>query len=147
LSGIALRSLYDVNILIALFDPHHLRHEQVLRWHELNAQHGWASCPITQNGLIRVMSQTKYSNPQSLRDMLGVVQHFSAHASHQFWADDISAADPTHINPEVALTPSMLTDAYLLALAVKNNGRLITLDSRISHTAVVGARDEHLLYL
>ncbi len=141
------RSLYDVNILIALFDPHHLRHEQVLHWHEQHAHAGWASCPITQNGLVRIMSQAKYSNPQSMRDMLGVVHHFSADASHEFWADDVSAADPLRIDADVALTANMLTDVYLLALAVKNNGRLITLDSRISHRAVVGARDEHLLFL
>jgi uncharacterized protein len=141
------RALYDVNVLIALFDPYHLRHEAVLTWHAQNAQAGWASCPLTQNGLIRIMSQPKYSNPQSMRDMIDVVQHFATDASHQFWVDDISIADPARIDATSALTPSMLTDVYLLALAVKNKGRLITLDSRISTRAVIGARDEHLLFL
>ncbi|MGL5002426.1 MAG: TA system VapC family ribonuclease toxin, partial [Casimicrobium sp.] len=133
----ALRALYDVNILLALFDPYHLKHEAALQWHEMHGGRGWASCPLTQNGLIRIMSQPKYMNPQSTRDLIAVVAEFARDATHEFWPDSISLADENIIDPNVALSPAMLTDVYLLALAVKNGGRLITLDSRIPLRSVV----------
>ena len=55
-----MRALLDVNVLIALLDPNHERHEIARRWLEENIQHGWASCAITQNGCLRIMSQPAY---------------------------------------------------------------------------------------
>jgi uncharacterized protein len=143
----ALRALYDVNVLIALLDPYHLKHDRALAWHVAHGGDGWASCPITQNGLVRIMSQTKYSNPQTTRDMLEVVSEFANDSAHEFWQDSISIADPTFVDANVPLTPSMLTDVYLLALAVKNQGRLITLDSKIFRSAARGAREEQLVVI
>jgi uncharacterized protein len=142
-----LRSLYDVNILIALFDPQHTQHLKIRAWHVAHLASGWASCPITQNGLLRIVSQPKYTNPSTVSELRALLTAATNDQSHQFWSDDISLADPSRIDPNIALTSGMLTDVYLLALAVKNNGRLITLDSKISHRAVVGAREEHLLFL
>jgi uncharacterized protein len=147
LTGNALRALYDVNVLIALFDPYHLAHDRALAWHTAHGGDGWASCPITQNGLVRIMSQAKYSNPQTTRDLLEVVSKFGSDSAHEFWQDSISIADPALIDTNVPLSPSMLTDIYLLALAVKNQGRLITLDSKIFRSAVRGAREEHLVMI
>ena len=59
-----MRSLLDVNVLIALFDPDHTLHEPAARWFESNARDGWASCPLTQNGFVRVvLSPTERSVP------------------------------------------------------------------------------------
>lgn len=141
------RALYDVNVLLALFDPHHLKHAAALRWHTAHGAAGWASCPLTQNGLIRIMSQPKYPNPQPIRDLLAVVAEFNGDDTHAFWPDSVSLAGDSVLDPNVPLSPAMLTDVYLLALAVKNNGRLVTLDAKISLRAVVGAREEYLVRL
>ena len=141
------RWLYDVNVLIALFDPYHTRHEQALEWHTANAHTGWASCPMTQNGLARIMSQPKYGNPKSIHEMLGVVSQFQDDSSHDFWSDDISIAAPEILDRKVVVTSSMLTDLYLLALAVKHSGCLVTFDTRIPRNAIIGARADHLLVL
>ena len=51
-----MRALLDVNVLIALLDQDHSMHAQALRWFAARAGDGWASCPITQNGCVRIMS-------------------------------------------------------------------------------------------
>ena len=71
----------------------------------------------------------------------------AADASHDFWPDDISLATPGILNPKVMLTSGAVTDVYLLALAVKHAGRLVTLDTRISRETVVDACAEHLVLL
>jgi uncharacterized protein len=134
-----LRSLYDVNSLIALFDPQHTQHLKIRARHEAQAALGWATCPITQNGLLRIVSQPKYTNPSTVSELRALLASATNDQSNELWADDISLADSQVIDAQIALTSGMLTSVYLLALAVKNNGRLITFDSRISHRAVVGA--------
>ena len=141
------RALYDVNMLIALFDPLHVRHGTARAWHGANGQHGWASCPLTQNGLIRIMSQPRYASPQTLASMLYAVREFSGDAAHAFWPDDISIAASGILTPEFALTSGMLTDLYLLALAVRHQGRLVTLDSKIVLSAIVDATGAHIVKL
>ncbi len=142
-----LRALYDVNMLIALFDPLHARHVTAHAWHGANGQHGWASCPLTQNGLMRIMSQPRYASPQPLASMIHVVRQFSGDAAHSFWPDDLSLAASGILAPEFVLTSGMLTDLYLLALAIKHQGRLVTLDSKIALSAVNGATAAHLIKL
>lgn len=134
-------------MLIALFDPLHARHATAHAWHSANGQHGWVSCPLTQNGLMRILSQPRYASPQPLASMLEVVRQFSGDAAHTFWPDDLSVAASGILSAEIAITSGMLTDLYLLALAVKHEGRLVTLDSKIPLRAVVGATAEHLILL
>ncbi len=142
-----MRSLYDVNVLIALFDPQHTQHAKAKTWHESVGQAGWATCPITQNGLLRIVSQPRYTNPASVAELLGLLGNATADPSHQFWPDDISLAATGMLNPKTALTSGALTDVYLLLLAVKHKGRLVTLDTRIRREAVIGASAEQLVVL
>jgi uncharacterized protein len=141
------RSFYDVNVLIALFDPQHIAREKARAWHEAHYREGWATCPITENGLLRIVSQPKYGNPSTVSTLRTQLQKATASEFHQFWSDDVSLADSRLIDANAPLTSSMLTDVYLLMLAVKNKGRLVTLDSRISTSAVIGAKSEHLVVL
>jgi uncharacterized protein len=141
------RSFYDVNVLIALFDPQHIARKKASAWHEAHFREGWATCPITENGLLRIVCQPKYSNPSTVSTLRTQLQKATASEFHQFWSDDVSLADSRLIDENALLTSSMLTDVYLLMLAVKNNGRLVTLDSRISTSAVIGATPEHLVVL
>ena len=142
-----MRSLYDVNLLIAMFDPHHLHHDRALAWHSQNGHSGWATCPITQNGLMRIMSQAKYPNCKPIVEMMGAVAAFALDPHHTFWPDDLSLASAGVLHAKATMTSGMLTDLYLLALAVKHSGRLVTLDKHISQSVVIGATAAHIVVL
>jgi len=139
------RALLDVNVLIALHDQQHVHHEEAARWFEQHARHGWASCPLTQNGCARIMSQPGYPNSAPLAEVLTMLARSCAHASHQFWPDDISVLDGARLHHGRMHGHRQLTDLYLLALAVAHQGRFITFDARIPVNAVRGARPEHLV--
>jgi toxin-antitoxin system PIN domain toxin len=142
-----MRALLDVNVLIALHDRDHVHHTLAGEWLEARSQQGWASCPLTQNGCLRIMSQSGYSNPQPLALLLQMLQTSTLASFHQFWPDDVSVLDDAHFRHAHINSPRQLTDLYLLGLAVKNQGCLVTFDQRIPLSAVPGALVEHLVVL
>ena len=142
-----MRALLDVNILIALNDEGHVHHLTASQWLVQHMHLGWASCPLTQNGMLRIMSQASYKNVQDLSVLFGKLRSETRQPGHVFWPDDISLLDEGFIDADKLLSPRQLTDAYLLALAVKHGGRLITLDKRIPLNSVKGAKDMHLISL
>ncbi|MCF8154567.1 MAG: PIN domain-containing protein [Rhodoferax sp.] len=142
-----MRALLDINVLIALHDREHVHHERAALWLESNILHGWASCPLTQNGCLRIMSQPGYSSPQPLAVLIAMLQASTATAFHSLWSDDISLLDAHCFHHSHIHSHNQLTDLYLLALAVKNGGRLVSFDQRIPLSAVHGARAEHLIKL
>ncbi|MDR2212874.1 MAG: hypothetical protein LBE21_04535 [Pseudomonadales bacterium] len=142
-----MRALLDVNVLIALLDGAHLHHSRALQWLGTQIQHGWASCPLTQNGCIRIMSQPSYPNTRPPQDIANRLREAVSTEHHQFWADDISVLDNHTLDWRQLLYSRQLTDAYLLALAVRHEGVFVTLDRNIQPKIVPGARAEHLLVL
>jgi toxin-antitoxin system PIN domain toxin len=142
-----MRALLDINVLIALHDRDHVHHAHATSWLATNIRHGWASCPLTQNGCLRIMSQSGYSNPQPLSVLMPMLQHSTADAHHQFWNDDISLLDAACFNHGLMHSARQLTDLYLLGLAVKQSARLVTFDQRIPLSAVQGASTRHLVTL
>lgn len=142
-----MRALLDINVLIALHDRDHIHHERAALWLEANIASGWASCPLTQNGCLRIMSQPAYSKPLPLAALVAMLQGSTHTAFHLMWADDISVLDGTRFHHPHIHGPRQLTDLYLLALAVKNAGRLVTFDARIPLSAVHGATPAHVVTL
>jgi len=142
-----MRALLDINVLIALHDRDHIHHERAALWLEAHMVHGWASCPLTQNGFLRIMSQSGYSNPQTLRVLTAILQRSTTTDHHTFWSDDISIVDGRRFNPAHIHSPRQLTDLYLLALAVRNHGRLVSFDQRIPLSAVNDATPANLVCL
>jgi toxin-antitoxin system PIN domain toxin len=142
-----MRALLDVNVLIALLDADHSLHAAATRWFGDNAKQGWASCPITQNGCVRVMSSAGYPGPLPVRSVVARLAEAVAHSSHAFWADEASLLDPRVVDPARIHGPRQVTDLYLLALAVRNRGRLVTFDRSIAVEAVHGAEKKHVLML
>ena len=142
-----MRALLDVNVLIALHDRDHVHHTRAGEWLEAHIEQGWASCPLTQNGFLRIMSQSGYSSPQPLARLVQMLQSSTATSFHQLWADDISILDAAQFRHSHIHSPRQLTDLYLLALAVKNKGCLVSFDQRIPLSAVPGASPEHLVVL
>ena len=142
-----MRALLDVNVLIALLDADHAVHERAIEWFDANARSGWASCPITENGCVRVMSHPGYPNAPPVAAVVKRLGAATAGRFHEFWADDVSLLDPAVFDAERVHGARQLTDAYLVALAVRHSGRLVTFDHSISIQAVKGAKAAHLLSL
>lgn len=137
--------LLDVNLLIALFDPAHPNHEEAHQWFRTRRKRGWATCPLTINGFVRVVSSPAYPTIEaSPAEAVSRLRAFCAGADHHFWPDDLSLLDETRFRPALLQGPQQLTDVYLVALAVRNGGRLATFDRTIPWKAVAGAEARHL---
>lgn len=139
-----MRALLDVNVLIALLDGDHAHHARAADWLKKNIRHGWASCPLTQNGCIRIMSQAGYPNPQPPAAVAARLAEATAMAHHTFWPDAISLLEEGRIAWNTVLGARQVTDVYLLSLAVQQGGRLVTLDRAVPLKAVSGAKASHL---
>lgn len=140
-----MRALLDVNVLLALFDTAHVHHRRARGWWTAHGSAGWASCPLTQNGFVRIISKPGYAHPIRLHVALASLATQIAQSDHQLWPDDISIADEQTFDRTYLLGPNLITDIYLLALAVKNGGRLVTFDRALPHKAVRGAEAHHLV--
>jgi hypothetical protein len=141
------RALLDVNMLVALLDGGHLHHGLAMRWMAEHAADGWASCPLTQNGCLRILSLPAYPNPQPAAAVARRLRSATADASHAFWPDAINLLEPGLLSWDHVLASRQVTDVYLLALAVRQQGRLVTLDRGIGPQAVPGAQAHHLVTL
>lgn len=142
-----MRALLDVNVLVALFDANHSLHTPAIRWFDEHGDAGWASCPITQNGCVRVMSQPGYPERMPVATVVERLRQATAHRAHEFWPDDVSLLDVQAIDATRVHGPNQLTDVYLLALAIAHGGRLVTLDQAIPTAAVRGAQKKHLVVI
>ena len=138
-------ALLDVNVLVALFDPDHVHHELAHVWFADHRAHGWASCPMTQNGLMRVLSNPRYGSPaSSVRGVRDAVRRFLSNKDHQFWSDDVSISDDTLFDVTGMVGHRQITDVYLLGLAKARRGHLVTFDRTIPLRAVIGADETAL---
>ena len=134
-----MRALLDVNVLIALLDADHMHHEAAGRWLRDNIRDGWATCPLTENGCVRIMAQPAYPNRLPAPQTAGRLRAAVATEHHQFWPDDVSLLSPGVVDWRRVLGPRQISDLYLLALAVARRGRFVTFDAHIDHSAVAGA--------
>lgn len=133
------RFLPDVNTLLALLDPMHVHHEAAHQWHAEQSPLRLILCSHVENGVIRVASQPKYPNclgtASRVRDVLwGFVQKGNSASCGK----EISLLDDGILLQSGALTPSRVSDLYLLALAAANDARFATFDTRIPAAAVAG---------
>ena len=142
-----MRALLDVNMLLALLDGGHLHHAKAEAWMAANHKGGWASCPLTQNGCLRVMSLPGYPNSQPVAVVAERLDQATRHSSHEFWPDALSLLGEGRLHWDRMLKSNQVTDIYLLALAVKHKARLVTLDQGIALGAVRGASTKNLVIL
>lgn len=139
--------LLDVNVLIALIDPGHVAHNNAHAWFETTGEREWATCPLTENGVIRIVGSPKYPNsPGSPADVAEIVRKMRGLPAHQFWPDDLSLVGSEHVDATKIMTSGQVTDIYLLALAKAKGGQLATFDRRLSVAAVKGGKSAlHLI--
>ena len=141
------RFLLDVNVLIALIDPAHVQHDRAHAWFAAKGHAAWATCPLTENGVLRIVGHLRYPNspgsPAAVAELLSSLRNLPGHA---FWPDDISLLDRKHANITRLLDSAHVTDSYLLALAHAHKGQLATFDQRMPAESVVdGAMALHLI--
>ena len=145
MSPVSRIALLDVNVLVALFDPDHVHHELAHDWFADQRSAGWATCALTENGLVRVLSHAKYGAAVSRpEEIVGRLRVFCASGHHVFWPDAVSLRDGRVFNPSFIRGHRQVRDVYLLGLAKKMSGRLATFDRSIPARAVVGASSETL---
>jgi toxin-antitoxin system PIN domain toxin len=130
-------ALLDVNVLIALVDPRHVHHELCHGWFADRGARPWATCAITQNGVLRILGHPRYPNsPGSPAVVTQVLRQLVAHPQHQFWPAAPSLLSELAVDTAALLDPGQITDAYLLGLAVHHDGVLATLDRRLQAQSV-----------
>lgn len=142
-----MRALLDINVLLALLDADHVDHGRARAWLEAEIRHGWASCAITQNGFVRVISQPRYPSPVPPAQAMARLSRAARGKHHVFWACEVSLLDERIVDRTRIHGPRQVTDAYLLALAVANRGRFVTFDHAVPTAAVGAARAPHLVVL
>lgn len=139
-----MRALLDINVLVALFDAEHVHHAAAQDWWAQNRADGWASCPLTQNGYVRVMSQPNYPSPITPTFACDLLAQQISDTDHVFWPDNVALLNTALFDRDRILGPRQVTDIYLLGLAVAHGGRLATFDESIPVRAVRGADQRHI---
>lgn len=141
------RALFDINVLLAIVDGDHVDHGRAWEWLDAEIVHGWASCPVTENGFVRIISQPRYPCPVPTSQALLLLRQACVPPYHQFWSCDVSLLDVKVLDSTRVHGPKQVTDLYLLALAVHNDGRFVTFDRSVPSSAVRGAEDRHLVVI
>ena len=139
--------LLDVNVLIALIDPAHVQHDAAHGWFAAQGKRAWATCPLTENGVLRIVGHPRYPNsPGTPAEVAQLMKGLRALPGYVFWPDNISLLDTEMIDTERLLSSGQVTDSYLLALACAHKGQLATFDRRLVMDAVCGgAQGLHLI--
>jgi toxin-antitoxin system PIN domain toxin len=123
--------LLDVNVLVALAWSNHVHHDVVTQWFAARGENGWATCPITQGGFVRISTNPiVLSSTLSPRQAIDALQQLTSHPAHQFWPDELPISDA--LSGLNVTGYRQITDAYLLGLARRHNGKLVTLDRAIT---------------
>lgn len=139
-----MRLLLDVNVWIALFDESHVFANQAAALLDTPGIQ-IATCPLVENGVIRVLNLPAYARigPVGFERVRAQLKRVCAELDHQFWADDISLRDDV-VDFARITGHNQITDAYLLALAVKHGGALASFDQGVALSAVKAATIKHL---
>jgi hypothetical protein len=137
-----MRFLLDTNVLIALIDPEHIRHTDAHEWFAAFGSQAWATCPLTENGVLRIVGHARYPiSPGTPAAVAELMRGWRALPGHEFWPDDLTLFNDRYIRIDRLLDSAQVTDSYLLALASMHGGKLATFDRRLVTTAVVNGRD------
>lgn len=125
--------LLDTNVLIALLWPSHAQHDRAVKWFARHRGKGWATCPLTEAGFVRIVSNPAFSRDAvTPREAIGVLAANRAAKDHAFWPDELSFAEAVAFAGARLVGHQQATDAYLLGLALRRGGVLATLDERIA---------------
>ncbi len=137
-------ALLDVNVLIALAWSNHIHHLAASAWFEENQGHGWATCPLTEAGFVRLScNPTIAQRTVTPLDAIAILEELTEFGQHTFWPVDQSIL---HLPESIGARLQgyrQITDAMLLAVAMQNGGRLATLD--VSLATLIPENETHFL--
>jgi len=136
--------LLDVNVLLGLMWPVHEANRASQTWVSNHRGEPWASCPITEMGFLRIVTNRSFSrNAPTWAEATSLLRrHVELNAGHEFWPDSVTLAEVDDLLGDRIKGPSQITDAYLLALAVRHQGSFVTFDYR-THTLAPAGSPEH----
>ena len=133
-----LKSLLDLNVLIALTDPEHQHHQKARNWFASSGRERLGVCPLTEAGFLRVTTNPAYSpKPHTFEESIAILQVLKGR--DDYWYCPIAESWVTLTVPFAARISGhqQVTDAYLLGLAIKEKGVLVTFDKGIQYMAGV----------
>ena len=137
-------ALLDVNVLIALAWPNHVNHQPARRWFDRHHRAGWATTPLTEAGFVRISAnRAAIATATTPALAMQLLRSMTSLDGHEFWADDVALVDDGLGNAELISSHRHVTDAHLLALVQRHDGRLVTFDAGIER--LLGAREPRLL--
>ncbi|MDP8968930.1 MAG: PIN domain-containing protein [Actinomycetota bacterium] len=147
-SGRAGVALLDVNVLVALAWPSHVHHSAAHRWFSGQQPHGWATCPTTESGFVRVSSnRAVIPDAVSPCEAIELLDEIVQLDGHQFWPDDVRGVVGPALDASLVVGHHQVTDAHLLALALSRDAALATLDRALRRLAPRGRSDAVLSLL
>ena len=139
-------ALLDVNLLVALAWPNHVHHGAAHRWFSAHASRGWATCSIVELGFIRVSSNAKaIPSAVSPQDAMALVRRMTALPHHHYWPDDVRFAESPDVARSMVVGYQQVTDAHLVALAIRHGGCLATLDRGVRALVPAGRSRESVV--
>jgi toxin-antitoxin system PIN domain toxin len=135
--------LLDINVLVALLWTNHEQHQAAGDWFESHQRAGWATCPLTQAGFVRISSNPRiFPDAPPPAKALEILKANLDHPSHHFWKDEISLAQAIAPFAGRFSGHQQTTDAYLFGLAIHKRGVLATFD-----TGIAALVEENSVYL
>jgi toxin-antitoxin system PIN domain toxin len=126
--------LVDVNVLIALADEDHVHHNLATQWLDSIGNRHWGPCAFSQAGFLRIKANPALSQ-YSIKDAGKVLRDLSRHASYRFWPISDDWVTLTAPFLDRVFGHQQVTDAYLLGLAIKGGGILVTFDQAVKYMA------------
>jgi toxin-antitoxin system PIN domain toxin len=141
-------ALLDVNVLVALAWPNHVCHSLARKWFRTQRELGWATCPTSENGFIRVSSNVRViPEAKSPREAALFLRDLMVYGRHVFWPEEASIIDERWISLEKIHTCRQIMDAHLLSLALRHEGCLATFDRGILSLVPEGEKKESAVQL
>jgi len=129
-------SLLDVNVLLASVDRDHVAYRKIHSWLDQHGTKAWATCPLTQAGFVRILSNRGFhAHPVNVDEACDLLSALTSRPDHHFWSMDMTLGEAVRPFRERLFGHRQITDAYLLGLAIKNKGQLVTLDGGIEALA------------
>lgn len=141
--------LLDVNVLLAWLWPAHEAHKAASSWMHNHRQEPWATCPVTEMGFLRIVTTRSFSpHAPSWAEAVGILRkHTEGSPRHYFWPDSLTSVELDRRLGKRINGPNQITDAYLLALAMQNDGRMVTFDYRMETLAAEGSVEREALVI
>ena len=130
------RNLPDANVLIALTDPEHQHHRKARDW--FTSKRGiWGVSPLTEAAYFRITTNPAiHPSRRTLGQSIAILQSLKElHEHHAYWEIKESWVDLTAPFASRITGHQQVTDAYLLGMAIKEDGVLVTFDRGLKYLA------------